>query len=457
VADESGTGDVFPPSPVLDRSLIQQAERPAPGVIRFLPLLFFFTYLNATVLIFAFGPWPWPVRNSLKLYGFLALAHTALVIGYLKGIRKAPRPSRVRWSPVRLVGISIILNLALLVPTLRYRTGGHVDLAASMANPGAAYRIALSAPINRPDLRLVEYARDLFGPLLYLLLPLSVVYWRDLGLWGRIGAILAIAGELSIWLATGRTKGIAELFIVVPWLVLIQQRARSRAEWSRAIRATSGLLGLGAIAVSAVFIFFVSSRSPSNEVSTFDKDAQIDARIPLDGKLGTVPKKVILGLSSYLSQGYYGLSLGLDEPFVPSWGLGHSTVLMVTAEKVTGNQSLHERTYPARIEKEGWEALSRYHTFYLWIASDVTFLGTIVVVYFLGRLLATSWISTVQGRDPAALTVFYLVLLICYYIPANNQVSQYGELMTAFWVSLGVWWTTTEKKGVVSGRGVPET
>ena len=107
--------------------------------IKLLPLIFFFTYLNVTVLIFAFGPWPWPVRDPLKLYGFLALAHLALAAGYVGAIRRPARVSTVRWSPRRLLWASIFMNLLLVMPTLRYRTAGRVEIVEVLADPSQAY------------------------------------------------------------------------------------------------------------------------------------------------------------------------------------------------------------------------------------------------------------------------------------------------------------------------------
>src|ERR1039458_7131496 len=47
-------------------------------------------YLTAVLIAFIWGPWPWPVVNAYKLYGFLILAQGMLLFGYLSSGRKRP-------------------------------------------------------------------------------------------------------------------------------------------------------------------------------------------------------------------------------------------------------------------------------------------------------------------------------------------------------------------------------
>jgi hypothetical protein len=418
----------------------------AGSTLAFLPLTFFFTYLSITVLIFAFGPWPWPVRNGIKLYAFLALSHAALIAGYAGAIGQRARSSTVRWSPKTLLWLSLSATLLLLAPTLSYRTSGHVNLVEAITNPGQAYSRAGSAPTDSYDVRYVEYARIMLGPVLYLLLPFTVVYWSRLGWAIRICATAAIAGDLSIWIATGRNKGIADFLLVLPWLLLIEKRVRSGTIPRKTLVQLIGILVLGSCLFAAVFSWFVSSRQGLGFIETYDEGAQIEARPILPGSLSRYNTELLIGLASYISQGYYGLSLGLEEPFVPTWGLGNSLFAMALAEKVSGNNTLHENTYPSRIEKYGWRASQRFHTFYLWIASDVSFAGTIVVMWLLGRLLRQSWAGVLEGSSPLAVAVFFNLLILFYYIPANNQIMQFGEHTSSFWVCLAVWWATTRRR-----------
>ncbi len=140
--------------------------------VRFLPIIFFLTYLNFTVLLFAFGPWPWPVRNGTKLYIFLGSAHFALLLGYLRGIRKPPRDYSGIWSIGSIIRTSLVVNLLMLGPTALARTGSGIpDIVGGLIDPGSAYSEASIWRSDSTETLLIEYARIILGPLLFLSIP----------------------------------------------------------------------------------------------------------------------------------------------------------------------------------------------------------------------------------------------------------------------------------------------
>jgi hypothetical protein len=85
------------------------------------------------------------------------------------------------------------------------------------------------------------------------------------------------------------------------------------------------------------------------------------------------------------------------------------------AARLTGNENIMKQPYPVRIEKYGWDAYGLWSSIYPWIASDVSFPGTILIVYLIGRLFALSWLQS-------------------------------GEGFTAFWVTLFLWLRTRHRQ-----------
>jgi hypothetical protein len=80
-----------------------------------------------------------------------------------------------------------------------------------------------------------------------------------------------------------------------------------------------------------------------------------------------------------------------------------------------------------------------WHSIYPWIASDVSFPGTIFIVFFIGRLFAFSWIDSLQGSNPFAIAAFAQLLTMLFYFPANNQCLQSGEAFTSFLFIITFW------------------
>jgi hypothetical protein len=415
--------------------------------VRLLPILFFFTYLNFTVFLFAYGPWPWPIEDGTKLYAFLVFAHLALLFGYLSAAFGKPCGYYGKWKAERIVVLSLIVNLVLLVPTSAFRTGrGIPDVRGGLANLGSVY-YAYNAWRAKGG-GLAEYARILLSPLLFLLFPLTIFYWQRLRWIIKGLSVLSSLYFLAIFVAVGTNKAVADYVLLMPFIIAASHFAGSqRLNWRRIVI----VIVLGIVCFSLFMSFFTSgqiSRLGSMEsVSYFpflgifaDSNNFLIRYLPPDVKVGAI------SLSSYLTQGYYALYLSLEEPFVPTWGVGNSMFLYFNATELTGIQEIQDMPYPVRVQRHGrWDAYGHWSTIYPWIASDASFPGTIVVIFLIGRVFALSWLDTLKGSNPFAIAAFAQFVIMLFYFAANNQVLQTGEALTAFCGVLALWLFTRRK------------
>jgi hypothetical protein len=411
--------------------------------VRLLPIVFFEAYLAGTVLLFAFGPWPFPVDNGTRLYTFLALAHLALLFGYLRGIRRPAGGYTSVVSIPRIAIISLIVTAVLFLPTVSFRTGSLLpNVAAGLTDAGAAFEE--SNLLRQTELPLIEYIRFVLAVPLSILLPLTVFYWSRLSRPLRVGAVFCLLSIPATFVAMGTNKAIADIVLVIPWLFLASYLAGNlRITFTRA---------MAAIAVSAcLFVLFVlffaaTQMTRSGSGSRFGYFPHIRARADYNNPLlrGFSPEVQtgILGLATYLSQGYYGLYLSLDKPVVLSYGVGHSMFLFRQAARLPGMQWIADTPYPVRIEEDGWSAYGLFASIYPWLASDLTFPGTLLVVFLIGRCLALTWNDTLAGQNPFAVAMFTQFLIMVYYFPANNQCLQSGESFSAFWGTCALWLAT---------------
>jgi hypothetical protein len=148
---------------------------------------------------------------------------------------------------------------------------------------------------------------------------------------------------------------------------------------------------------------------------------------------------VALGVNmiiSYPTHGYIGLSHNLESPFEWTYGLGNSMALSSYFSQYFGMQDMFERSYPARTEaRTGYPAKMLWSTIYPWLASDITFPGAIVFMYFLGMFLAKIWIEAAFYCDKIAVIVFSQFAILIAFIPANNQLLQ---LRASLWSTISL-------------------
>jgi hypothetical protein len=418
-----------------------------PRSVRLFPVWFFVTYLTGTVLLFAFGPWPWPVENSFSLYTFLVLAHCALVAGYMVGIQDIPRGYSGR-SARSVLRWSVWLALVWAIPGFILRTNGAVlnPIAAAelvwsgLTQPGVVYDLHQIQAATVPAPRVLDLASWFFHPIVWLCVPLGVYYWNRLATLWRVAVIVCALADVAGWIAVGTNKGIADLAIVVTSLLVA---GHSKAIARMKPRRIVGAIFLGTVLFAFFLAFYGAGQAGRGrgETTSHDGYAKIfaDEDHPLVRFLPPDVKRAALAGLSYLTQGYYGLSLAMQEPFVTTYGVGNSYFTMGISRKLFGTDAVFERTYAARIRQSKWDAFRRWHSFYTWIASDVSFPGTIAIVFCVGWLLAKLWLDVIRGDNVYAVGLFPLVLIMLFYFPANNQTLAFSHTALPFWWLLFMW------------------
>lgn len=139
--------------------------------------------------------------------------------------------------------------------------------------------------------------------------------------------------------------------------------------------------------------------------------------------LDKLPGNIRYGLQTvdmYITQGYASLSMAFDLDFHWTYFIGHSLYLSQLADKYLGTDIM-QNTYPAQNEAEnGWSKTTYYNTLYTWLASDLTFVGVIVLFFFLGMLFAELWRSVIAREFLMALPLFYYFLFCLICAPMNN-------------------------------------
>jgi hypothetical protein len=392
------------------------------------------------------------VQNPVTLYSYLFLAQAALLFGYLsQGGAAGPRTAYMgRFSRNELFNLSVWLNIVWAVPYYYlklgpdgFSAGGIMShIAAGAIDPVNAYREKFDAPGASHS---VLYMYMLFSPILWLALPLGIAAWKSLSLKMKAAIGFIVLAHIATWVALGTTKGIADMAAIIAISLAAMRRGpmMHRRAWLDLGNWRRGAAIICAIAALVFYFSYSKNGRGGLQLSMVDNGAGITlntnnifiAGLPLPMQ-ATVAKG-----SSYLTQGYYGLSLALAEPFQWSYGIGHSVFATSAVNTLTGFDAT-DLTYMARAQQAGWDMRVKWSSIYPWLASDVTFPGTLVLLFVIGRLLASVWDDAQSGENPYALPLFVMLVIGIFYFPANNQILSAGESLVAFWGLLYLWLST---------------
>jgi hypothetical protein len=458
VPTEEILSDPAAPRYLVGRRISPERQAKMNRRIALFPIIVFQIYLAASVLTFAFGPWQWPVSNPWQLYTFLALAHGALLAGYLKGIKNLPRRSSTGFRvPVPVaVTVSLVLNFLWIGQTYKFKSSQAFDLeefvaaaATGFTDPGQRYDEKVKAYLLSAgrDSTTQDYISLLLFPLLWIAFPLGVFFWKQLSIQVRVALIAWTIFDLSTWVAAGTNKGIADFVLLLPSLLVAQKPSMLANLRLRKV----GVAGLVAILGVAVLLIFFSlgmvGRSGGKLLLRTDPATGVGTD-PDSFALRYLPAEMegpMASLLSYFSGGYYGLSLTLQEPFVFCYGVGNSYFLEGLSRHLVSTRIMND-TYPARIDVRSWDLYGKWHSLYPWIASDISFPGTIIFMFVVGWLFGLVWIDVAFCRNPLAVCLFALFLIMLFYIPANNQVLAFAPTALPFWTLLPLWFFSRDRR-----------
>jgi hypothetical protein len=425
----------------------------------------FLTYLAGTALLYFWGPWTYPITSGRRpLITFLVAVHAAFGIGYLTAIAAQPRAARSKLSINNLVLISVGIQLALLPLTSHFATGSFFPNPwGAASNLGVVYTESLAR--RSTGTPYINYLRILIAPILLVAVPLSLFYWHLLRPMTQFLFALFVIGTLMLHVAMGTNSAAGEWMALFPWFVVAAHLSGvhrlGRAGWAKAIGVQFLSLMFFGLLFSATMAQRTGSFVPLQSIpgvgATLRSPTvpQTPSLRSADPGTSSTPNATspavtpqtqrpsistgIYGLAAYFSHGYHAVYLSLSEPFVGCNGVGNSVFLQRQMAKLTGDPGFVECTYPHRIQRRGWDAAVYWSTIYPWIASDVGFPGTVLIIFVVGWLAGRVWLDVLGGQNPFAVILLAPVLLILYYIPAHNRMLQTGEGVVGLPVLLLAW------------------
>lgn len=137
-------------------------------------------------------------------------------------------------------------------------------------------------------------------------------------------------------------------------------------------------------------------------------------------------------LLDYITQGYRVLDLAQNLDFKMDLWFCNSYFLSRQAERLFGID-VSSKTYPVQAGIYGIDQYIDWSTFYVWWASDLTFLGVGFLMFFIGmyfKIILNTYVT--NDKDISANILFYYFVILLFYLSANNQVFQSAENLIGF-------------------------
>lgn len=400
----------------------------------FLPLILAELYLVVTLLLYQFGPYPWPTKNQQLFWILIILYHIAFILGYcfcMKTRYVERETISLNKCMIKILKFFLILNIVIsIISIVRDFSLSQISLSDiwerflyGIKDPDAAYKFKIETVNNAAyGGKLMTLFLLLFSFVPALTIPLGLIYFRKISLFFRLLFFINVGLEIIHWVGIGTNIGIFNLsitFIVILGIKLLFYLYHKEIDRKKIyIGITVCLL------LILLFIFFfnktIGSRLEGDSWLSYSiggiyptKECELYQFIP------SVLYKPFALITMYITQGYYAMSMALELQWIPMFGIGGEMFLQNYIDEYI---NVSQFSYAERLAEFGWHPTINWHSLYLWVANDWSFYGVIIFMLVLGYFFAYFYRSSLNSKNSISIVIFISLCTMVLFIPANNQI-----------------------------------
>lgn len=406
--------------------------------VEIFPLKSLLSFLVFTELLYAFGPLNYADLFPWKLYVYFFIVNISLFLGYKYGINSYIERNKKKVNRRQLLALLIWISFFMIfirmivlwdIKSLSpFAIISH--LSNSIFSPGDVYENKLAIQSG-----ILAYFSILMSPITFMTIPIGLFFQKELSKFYRFFLFFLCFLELSLWIGQGVRKGIVDLFLIIGFMILARN-----PQLITNIKKYKSIIFL-MIFILAIFIYYflysnLQRYGLENPEDLVVKSTIFDIKDCYKNNVSALILMGICSIEGYLCQGYDALSYALNSDFTFSYGLGSSWFGLNLSDRLGWDVASH--TYIFQLEKtHGIDPMINWHSIYTWLASDFTFIGVPIIIYFIGYGLAVTWMDTLKDRSFYAPAMFMLFVIMVFYFFANNQI--FSLQFIAFWGVLLLW------------------
>lgn len=427
-----------------------------------LPLYFIEAYLIFSLILLVIGPLNYHLHSTNQFVVLIIDYHIAFVLGYFLGAKtkNSLRDNVFKCNHCTFVKrYSLLIVIVLFVWLVVTRNNTH----ASSYIPIDLFKKAISGLIN-PASRYYSNKGDsaltIFNGnklMTGMILPLYFLYytfpaitlwsWKSITKNQKRMSVLVIVLILLQGFASGINAIMFHVIFAIAGSIFVTIFAADNSElFIKSFKKHKRKLMFSVIICMSFGVWYfvrnINARLNDNVLAYFlskSKDITISNtyRPMLENPVTATIVSALASIQSYICQGYFGMSLAIDQPFTSTWGLGHSFFLSTSIDSMMGT-SIIANTYQEKITGI-WSRTVNWHSFYSQIANDVGFYGVIIVMFILGIITSMVWKDIVYNNNPVAKLFFVVLLPVFIFMPMNNQMGNMYGTFCAFWMLFLLW------------------
>ena len=433
-----------------------------------LPIVIIDCYIGITIFLYFCGPIRFHSPYSPRMLAYTLLFLVIINLAYFRAIWKINRKEKIYSQFTEdNTGNAFVLNplplwfyfLGMLIPLIMFLSAmkltGGIGLNTKLFNIMAqSYTFIQSGGRYQEGLDVAMWIYMHFAVFVYLTIIDGLLFFK------KNNAIKKLLWALSIMLLIayfvlfrGAQKTLGDVFILCTSAMLIKSSCIKSKQQKKNNKKGLVLLIIMAIMFATILATIMGSRiSYLNDIGydgfkLHTKFWDVDLNNFL---LALLPEKSKIGFAClifYLCNGLCGLSYCLACPIITwTYGLGTFPDLGDILRRRLGIDVYQDTYMYEAYEIYGWHHSELWHSLFPYLASDWTFIGTLLIMAGVAYIYATCWIEVLRQKNKASIYMFSLLNIIWIYLPCNNQIFATRTTSLVFIVCF-VMWIRRKKNG----------
>ena len=412
-----------------------------------LPIQVIVVFNIFTLFIFLTAPINW-ATNNLYLFLFFAVFCQATIwfgykLGYSTSLKRQPYGKVLKnLTNNQLTFFFVFYGFTFLVK-YAYLLGFHpLDISGmykflmiGINDPRIGYNLAISDKTFYVSWT-AYFLTSLINQIFFII---GFFYFKRMRWIKKTLFVIFVSIDLFSWMGRGTNFGVITMITTLTFISLLKINA-IKLTYKNKPKVFLGLAILLGISLYA-FSYNMNSRAGGNTIDLQYFGMELSNVDENGTALKILPESLhqsYMYVVSYLTQGYFHTSLAFDLDFESTFLLGNNPALIELVKFF--NIDIWQNTYMYRLSALGVDPLVRWHSAYLWYASDVSFLGVPFLLMFIGYILGVSWGLANHKGDFLSMVIYVINANILLFLFANN--SYLSSIFYSYMLFFPLWFFT---------------
>ena len=389
-----------------------------------LPFAIGLGYNLVSIIFLYLGPLQFKGIYNIKFTLFVTSIFISMIMGYISYNKiSLEKKLNIRSELYKINIAFFITSLGIIIANIFFSPFNVIGFKTAIADPYFARELENIKKINYFSL-----VTDPFSLYYFILIP---VYWKFINRSKKYLWVLLLISSILTSIIHLQRHGIFSTIVFFTFSVI----AGNISGYLKIKLKTQSILLVVFVSSFLMFSNFIVNNRRLTQTQLIElSDKRDDYSIKFNHVVFKVldPKyyNLVISTNYYFSHSYYYLNEALQSTFTGvSFPFGNSRFLTRNVTRIIGEDNyIIKNSYWERLQRENIMLGTKWFTFFPWIASDLTFIGSIIFIFYFFRFYKYL-INQLQINPKSEWIVLFVLMSYQFISFPQGSIMQDGQFV----------------------------